>query len=172
MIKYLFLCIIDTVFTLLCYLLNPIVVLFANKEGYLPRPLSWFGTHDNSLDGDSGWKEKLPWITNTYLRRVLWLYRNAGYSFSYNICGYDLINENIVIKGDKTIRNRPSPAKSGYCIAWDKSKNIFVRGWMIYLVYGYGNRCIRLYLGWKFMGFETGRKMLAFHFNPFMGYDK
>ena len=176
MVRYILTLIADQSFTLLCYILNPLVVLFADKDGNLPVYLKYFGTHDNTLDGDEGWRSKLPWLDwqnnklHRYVKRVLWLYRNTGYGFSYYVSGYDLDASTVVVSGDPTIRNRPYPAQSGWCFAYDKSKPILWRGWMLYVVYGYGSRCVRLYLGWKFMGFTSGRKMLAFHFNPFMGY--
>ena len=36
--------------TILAYIVNPIVCLFADNEGWLPRWLFWFQTYDNTLD--------------------------------------------------------------------------------------------------------------------------
>lgn len=44
----------------LCYLLNPIVVLFADDEGELHGWLHYFQTHDDSLDSEFYMKECVP----------------------------------------------------------------------------------------------------------------
>lgn len=50
MISWLFFAIIDFSFSLICYVTNPIVVLFADEYGNLPRILRWWQTYDNCLD--------------------------------------------------------------------------------------------------------------------------
>ena len=50
MITYIIFCIIDILFNIVCYLTNPIVVLFADECGELPRSLRWWQTWDNPLD--------------------------------------------------------------------------------------------------------------------------
>ena len=52
MIPYIFYCILDILFTLVCYLTNPIVVLFADECGELPHSLRYWQTWDNPLDID------------------------------------------------------------------------------------------------------------------------
>lgn len=42
--------ILDVLFTIVCYFTNPIVVLFANREGNLPSIFKWWQTYDNTLD--------------------------------------------------------------------------------------------------------------------------
>lgn len=54
-------------------LLTPLVVLFADKDGWLPSWLWWWQTPDNSIDGDAGHLAR--WGTSTaplaaYVRRV------------------------------------------------------------------------------------------------------
>ena len=41
--------------TVLALILAPVLPLFANSDGWLPKWLWWFQTPDNSLDGDQGW---------------------------------------------------------------------------------------------------------------------
>jgi len=48
--------ILNQVTNLISYPLAPIVVLFASKEGWLPKWLWWFQTPDNPVDGDRDWK--------------------------------------------------------------------------------------------------------------------
>lgn len=52
MISWLFFAIIDFSFSLICYVTNPIVILFADEYGNLPRILRWWQTYDNCLDID------------------------------------------------------------------------------------------------------------------------
>lgn len=50
MISYICYVILDLLFTIIAYLTNPIVVLFADEYGNLPKCLRWWQTYDNCLD--------------------------------------------------------------------------------------------------------------------------
>ena len=50
MIKYLLYCILEIIFTIIAYLTNPIVVLFANEVGELPDIFRWWANWDDGLD--------------------------------------------------------------------------------------------------------------------------
>jgi hypothetical protein len=50
---YFFYCVLEIIFTIVCYLTNPIVVLFADEYGNLPYSLRYWQTWDNTLD--VGW---------------------------------------------------------------------------------------------------------------------
>ncbi|MDL2280305.1 hypothetical protein LJC10_00430 [Selenomonadales bacterium OttesenSCG-928-I06] len=174
MIRFLIYALLNILWLIICYLLNPVVVLFSNNLGEYPKRLSWFVTHDNWADGDMEHNKRHPgnsWLA-MYWRRVTWLYRNTGYGFRYNVLGYNLPSKiNLTIKGNEKITSS-SPAIEGYCFCYDKSKPLYSRGFMIYVVKTYKipfapRLGIRIYMGWKFMGFKEGRKMLAWHFNPF-----
>lgn len=94
-IEYLILAPFDTLGIIVAYLLNPIVVLFANDDGWLPPypPFKWFQTFDASLD--TGWQDgKWTGIWDgryRYLARVRWLYRNPAYGWSYYVLGCEFI---------------------------------------------------------------------------------
>lgn len=47
---YIFILILDIMFTLICYVTNPVVILFSNEHGELPYPLRWWQTYDNCID--------------------------------------------------------------------------------------------------------------------------
>lgn len=47
---YIFYLIFDIMFTLICYVTNPVVILFSNEHGELPYPLRWWQTYDNCID--------------------------------------------------------------------------------------------------------------------------
>jgi hypothetical protein len=188
--RYLFYVLINIPFDILCYFLNPIVVLFADKDGYLPKWLYWFQTHDHSLDLEPDFiAAKWPllvdrpewpnWMRSIlkYLRRVTWLYRNTGYAFAYDVLGYDIDGKNLVIYGDNTIGDL-HPGKSGYFFCYDKSRSIWTRGWCLYVIYRYGasGHCLRMYLGWKMVAISKNlnreKVMLAMHINPFMRFEE
>lgn len=52
MITYPILALLDVLFSLICYITNPIVVLFADEYGNLPKIFKWWQTYDNCLDID------------------------------------------------------------------------------------------------------------------------
>ena len=49
-IKWFFLAIIDLLFTAICYVTNPIVVLFATETGELPSIFVWWANWDDGMD--------------------------------------------------------------------------------------------------------------------------
>lgn len=59
---YLFYLIINIIFDLICYITNPIVILFANEYGELPYKLRWWQTYDNCID--------VPYTVNTGVPKV------------------------------------------------------------------------------------------------------
>lgn len=79
------------------------------QREYLVKPLYWFQTHDNALDeywwGMFNTSSFIPYIKNAtqaqydtssklrYWCRVLWLWRNCAYGFSYNLFGRDVVGE-------------------------------------------------------------------------------
>ena len=50
MIIWLISCVLDLLFNAVCYLTNPIVVLFANEVGELPKIFYWWSNWDDGLD--------------------------------------------------------------------------------------------------------------------------
>lgn len=97
---------------LLCMILNPLVALFVTKRGgreYLVQPLYWFQTHDNAVDewwwGCFNESSALAYFRDAtqaqydksaflrYACRVMWLWRNVGYGFAYNVFGRKLDEE-------------------------------------------------------------------------------
>lgn len=47
---YIFYLILDILFTLICYVTNPVVILFSNEHGELPYSLRWWQTYDNCIN--------------------------------------------------------------------------------------------------------------------------
>jgi hypothetical protein len=156
----------------------PIVALFANREGYLPRLLWWFQTPDNPLDGDGGWisehwqwRKRLPAPLARYVGRVGWLWRNSMYGFAIDVLGAKTLGtDKLLVVGDLLTSNRPIHSgtvrrylvRDGRIIYWQL---YYVRRWS-------ATRCIRINLGWKLWSFKEGEAIncqFVFSPNPAMG---
>lgn len=48
--KYILYCILEIIFTIIAYITNPIVILFANEVGELPHLFRWWANWDDGLD--------------------------------------------------------------------------------------------------------------------------
>ena len=156
LLKWLCLLIADLASTLLALVLVPFVVPLARPDAdgveHLPAWAWWLETQDNPLDGDGGWQNehwqwryKLPPALCKYVGRVGWLWRNAAYSFAWEILGVVLPPETIyAVRGDMDVGDNPGHA--GWLL-------ITVPGyWEFYAVVPYGSRCLRIRLGWKLKG--------------------
>ena len=49
-VKWLIFAILDLLWTIICYLTNPIIVLFATETGELPSIMYWWANWDDGLD--------------------------------------------------------------------------------------------------------------------------
>ena len=151
------------------YLINfpfaPFVVLFADKDGWLPYWLGWFQTPDNSLDGDTGWRtQNMPYRpeNNKYQRwvnRFHWLWRNKLYGFGAACLSVRRpFYCKVVESGDSLTSDQPNGRSGCYKIKWidneiraGKRKNNCV-AFQIYYVRQYKHwpgQCIRIIIGWK-----------------------
>ncbi len=93
-VSYFFVTVLQLLFTLLAYLLSPILPIFTQSTGYLPGWLTWFQTPDASLD--AGWQDGYFTVTGTptgislWWLRMRWLWRNPAYGFCVAIgAAYD-----------------------------------------------------------------------------------
>lgn len=97
------------------YLLTPILPLFkveafgaCDNNSYrqtqprLPVWLSWFDTPDNSLFGDATFQLTHP---DTYLSKVIWLYRNSLYGFKWGVIAAT-INSDRYFDGNPKINHK------------------------------------------------------------------
>jgi hypothetical protein len=173
--------ILNLCFSILAYILNPIVVLFADDRGNLPKWLSWFQTQDSSLDQTPEFiAENWPWLVGTsrikkYLQRLTWLYRNTAYGFAYWVCGTIIDYDHVAIHGNPKCSN--TDGVSGWRFLYDKTDMILLRPWSLYTAFQYGSSsyCFQIYVGWKISPtIITGerREMLAMRINPFMHFGK
>ena len=197
-IKWLLLAILDIAFNVVCYLTNPLVLLFASEYGNLPWLFTWWDNYDDCLDvewfvkeghvpswcvydydkhykfhsnvesqqtrgiyksyvdildWDFTWKERLQ----RYVCRLLWLYRNNAYGFSYYVTG-------IVVDGKDIVKVK-TKENDGYI--WYTTDYAFV--------YkdsrpSFGKFHWDNYVGWKLNWLnenEVERCMLAFRITPF-----
>lgn len=182
-LKWLLFAILKTIAYLAALVIVPFAVPFA-EDGWLPRWLWWLQTPDNSLDGDNGWRtehllilnrrgDKWDWL-RTYLKRVLWLYRNPCYGFAIDVLGADLgLDFFMEHRGDRLTSNRPG--HSGYVIytvytdngSWGFSES--PQYWQFYFVkqWGKSSRCLRVNLGWKLWGsIARTRRQFVLSINP------
>lgn len=142
MIIWFFACILDLLFNIICYITNPIVVLFANEVGELPKIFYWWSNWDDGMDiewmitehhvpkfaeydfnrhykyhspsevkeatgVEKGYVDLLdPNFTlkeriQRYVCRLIWMYRNCAYGFSYSVTGAVIDYEKIIVNKNK-----------------------------------------------------------------------
>lgn len=162
---------------LLNFFLAPAVVLFASDQGWLPKWLSWFQTPDNSLDGDSGWKnEHRPFkvedsAIKQWWNRTRWLHRNSMYGFAIGVLGTSIKPGDVLeITGNPKVSNRP--LQEGLVV-----RHVIRNGKTIYFQWYYvkawsDTYCIRINLGWKLWGFAKGNCQLVHSPSFTMGYQR
>ena len=159
--RWLFLLVADLAVFVLAWLLAPILPAFAIGKDHLPYELSYFSAEDNPLDGDigyvmlhapfkgygvTGWRQ--------YINRVVWLWRNPGYGFSYRVLGHRVDSQPLVVSGDPLVSDSVNltvgrmHGLSGHVLVRDGVAFEF------YLVRQYGDsgKCFRLRMGWKLLG--------------------
>lgn len=153
-------------------LIAPILPLFVQEDGYLPKYLSWFQTPFDSLDGDDGHWERWPGADkwSTYKRRVAWLLRNVAYGFDMRVCGVKVDPDKDVIKinGNPDISDKNGI--SGVCRWYAYGDNKLI-AWQFYYIYHYEifglKKCVRIGAGWKLWSESKLREEPAQYFSYF-----
>src|SRR5574344_138181 len=85
-------------------------------------------------------KEKIQ----RYFCRVGWLMRNNAYGFAFYIFGKSVVGSDVVFI--KSINDR----KKQITFAYDKTKNIFIRPWILYVTLPISEHItFNAFLGWK-----------------------
>jgi len=85
-VKWLLFALLGILVSLANYLLAPIIALFINKDGYLPKWLNWFQTPDNPAYGDKLFRHnQMNDSTNDYWCGVVWATRNPGYGYDNTV---------------------------------------------------------------------------------------
>lgn len=155
---------------LLCWILSPILPLFAIGKDKLPKYLSWFQTPDAPLDGDSGFNDPIqhPIITRLprYIRRSLWLIRNPAYGYAWTVLAYQPKTPEYVWKG--SYRNGETEG-SGWFFMFQNDGHFQFCTRQKYLF----NRYFYFRFGWKILGLATHKgdnylekKKFVFTLNP------
>jgi hypothetical protein len=139
-------------------ILAPLVVLMAHKDGELPIWLGWFGTPDNSIDGDAGHRER--WAgSSTYMRRLAWLERNSAYGFSSGVLRAKTLGP-VTVRGDAAVSN--IPLREGLVVRTTPEGY-----WQWYYVHAWTDTlCLRLNFGWKLWGDPAGATFGQFVCTP------
>lgn len=155
-------------------IISPILALFCDKDGWLPKWLGWFQTPDNSCDGDRGHKERWPkqgkiW---NWMRRTAWLFRNSAYGFNLKL-GFKYKEGDVRM----TIGNPEAGDRSGvsgivHHSVYRNNKLVAFQHYYVkhYRIFGTW-RCVRAGFGYKIWG-DPSSKMYGQHwlyFNPIKG---
>lgn len=178
--RFFFLVLADLFMNLVGYLINPILPLFANEDARLPSWLCWFGQHDSTLDG-----AEMRFIAGTmqyrsddtaprnllcrYWLRVLWLYRNNAYGFSYSVLGaygpFELLSESGTLPHDRY------PANEGRHLQLVEGVD-GTRYFQFRYVKDRGNgKCYEARIGWKFANLEEPSAQLVMRWTPFRSFE-
>lgn len=166
---------------LIAWPLTPLVVLFAKSDGNLPNWLYWFGTPDNTLDGDGGWKsESRPYRQeNTpyqrYINRCHWLWRNSAYGFGEQVLGIKYsYGDALGSEGDLRVSNGPMGLSGLVKRYLYRGNTLIAFQWYYVRRYKiFPNKCIRINFGWKLWGFRDPKYPVAnfvFSPSPFMHF--
>lgn len=167
-IKWILLIPLSFAMMLVGWSLAPILPLFADETGYLPRWLWWFQTPDNPIDGDRGhlkrWEGK-----PVYIRRVAWLLRNCCYGFDESVCGvHTYPTDTLVEIGEVNASDVRGISGACWRTMYRGSKMI---AWHWYFVQHYTfwkfKACVRIGLGWKLWNPECFHKQFTCYFHPF-----
>ena len=165
--------------TILSYVLAPLVVLFANRDGWLPNWLWWFQTPDNSLDGDFGWRTEHKWFKEyldrgwrRWVNRFRWLWRNPAHGFKNSVLGFiPKGGYGYLSRGQYNVSNRPLVEGLVRRNIWNPDG----RGaFQIYFVWSWSAKyCFRINLGWKLWHYPKVGECCQHvcSINPFMGWD-
>lgn len=155
-LKWLLLLIPDFLSQIIGKALAPVLALFVNRDGYLPRWLWWFQTDDNPCDGDDAHWERHPgtgfWAT--WWRRTTWLFRNTAYVFAIDVLGVPVWpSDDFIVEGDPDASD--TNGRSGYCFrrVYRDGKLVCFH-WYYVKHYSIGklHACLRIGTGWKLWG--------------------
>lgn len=137
---------LSLVFTMLAFLLAPVLPLFATN-GWLPWQLSYFQTPDNPLDGDEGFKtQHAPFLGmqtgwRQYVNRIFWLWRNPAYGADFSLFGFTPTGGwSVACSGDSAVDDTHDGWYFKSCQG----------AWQFYLTHHWTATCyLRINLGWK-----------------------
>jgi hypothetical protein len=157
-IKYILFAIVQLLIDVVSFPLAPLVALFADKDGNLPKWLSLFQTYDNTLDGDDGYKAEhrfFPDNANAFqvwANRTGWLWRNPAYGFDM-LLGADVqVGDILRINGDRATGDNPFHA--GLC-TWKLYRQGKLISFQYYFVMSVSTtKCLRINAGWKLWNAE------------------
>ena len=153
------------VMQVLAYLLAPFLPMFAvlrvgplennNGDGIgwrLPIWLAWMDTPDNSIAGDYGHQQRNK-DSSLYWLMVLWLWRNPAVGFDAYVLSATLSKyDEVTVKGVWKVQDAPM-GKEGYCYT---SVGYY---WNLVYINRFGNRCLKLDLGWQLKTFAEGNPL-------------
>lgn len=167
-------------------ILTPILPLFAIGKDHLPKWLSWFDTTDNYINGDIGYVmlhapfpgDQTGW--RRYINRVVWLWRNSAYGFSWSVLGATINETPTVVSGDIWVGDNAAESIGRKTGLSGTVKIKCGKYWEYYRVSQWGNsgKCSRIRMGWKLSGYIQDPKnyplgskaQFVFSARPFGGF--
>lgn len=158
-------------FTILAMLLSPILALFVQADGYLPRWLWLFQTPDAPATGDAQYRSnQMDDVSSQWWMATCWLARNPGYGLDEAIGAR--IQHGFVYQssGDELTHN--TPLHNGWCYRSVTNPDLSFY-WQIHAVYRLtSKKCLKISLGWKLWGeLKAGEtRRLCCTINPFTKY--
>ena len=166
---------IDLPVTLLGVIVVPIALLFCDSESeHLPN-FAWLWDNDETgINGDGGWRgpEHANGQERTFWWRFLWLaLRNPANNWSYYVLGWKTTAQTTYRTGGDPMTSNRGPGHPGavYIEAFEAGRMYPC----YYVVWRWSKgRCLRIYLGWKNMGWNTDGSRVQFVWvvNPFMTF--
>ncbi len=166
---------VDLPVTMLGFLVVPIALLACNEKAeHLPR-WAWLWDNDETgINGDAGWcgPEHANGRERTFWWRFLWLaVRNPANNWGYRVLGWETSPSTwYSFVGDPKTSNRDPGHPGAVYIEAHEAGLMYP---CYYLVKRWSkNRCLRIYLGWKNLGFNADESRVQFVFviNPFMTF--
>lgn len=134
---------------ILPWVLVPVAVAFADKDGRLPRPFRWLETHDNLGFAGLDTEPDVQTFTAKWGRRiglVRWLWRNKAYTLRYRL-GIPF-HRPIPVEW-KVLSVRGAVKPQGVSCLWIVVEAGGKRYFELQPGYGWGGKRLYMRIGWK-----------------------
>jgi hypothetical protein len=129
------------ILTIIAYLFAPIIVLFVDADGNLPRLLKWFQTIDAPCWGADFWATDNPTYSR-YKLIVTWLWRNPAQGYD-RLAKADVTRETpVTVYGDLYIKDTP-PAHGGWLLITGGGY------FQLSMICPFAGMCFVTHLGWN-----------------------
>lgn len=170
-LKWLLLVPIDLLMKVVGLVFAPLISLFVDEEGYLPKLLSWFSTPDSNMfgkPGDRGFYEEHKDKTDSFMGRWIvctkWQWRNTSQGFStYTLGAKDKDTRTVWESGEGDL------VKYFKLAGISKTTAFEFKG---ALKWPFVKKRFRWRLGWKLQWDERFPAQFVFSISPFMSMEE